>query len=120
MTLFERAAVDDEVVAALPGRCARFRDALEIPIRAAVVGIQLPVVARRVVPAVAVQRRVQVLQLGGRRVRHAVDSGADGVPIGGGVNRDRNRGVLCVENRGGGGNRRERSEARNALLRIRL
>ena len=54
-------AGEDEVVAALSRRGARFRNALEIPVGAAVVRVQLPVVTRRVVAAVTMQRRIQVL-----------------------------------------------------------
>ena len=55
--------VRDERVAALARRGAGVADALEVPVAAAVVGVQLPVVAARVVAAVAVERAVQVAQL---------------------------------------------------------
>ncbi len=93
-----RATVDDEVVAALTGRRARVADALEVPVLAAVVGVLLPVVSRRVVAAVAVQRCVQVLQLRRRRIRDAVDRRVDGAATRGDVNRHRHRTVLSMEN----------------------
>src|SRR5205814_10434142 len=56
-----RTAGQDEIVAALSRRGARFRNALEIPVGAPVVRVQLPVIARGVVAAVAIERRIQVL-----------------------------------------------------------
>ena len=83
---------------------------------AAVVGVLLPVVSRRVVAAVAMQRRVQVLQLRGRRVRHAVDRRVDGVAICGDVNGHRHRTVLSMEN----GDRGDAATPNAAHVRINL
>ena len=55
---------------------------ITVPVVAAIVGVGLPVVARRVVAAIAVKRAVQVVQLSGRRVCHAVDVGIDGTAVG--------------------------------------
>src|SRR5262249_8390612 len=92
------AAVRDEIVAALAGGGARVADALEVPVLAAIVGVLLPVVTRCVVAAVAMEWCVQVLQLRGRGVRDPVDSLADGVAIGRGINGDGHRSLLGFEN----------------------
>ena len=89
-----RARIGDERVAALPGRRAAVGDALVVPIVAAIVRVELPVVPRGVVSAMTVQRRVQVVQLRRRRVRHAVDVGVDRTAIGGGIDGDGDRRVL--------------------------
>ena len=75
-------------------------DALEVPVVAAIVGVQLPVVARGVVAAVAVERRVQVVQIGRRRVRDAVDVRVDRMAIRRGVDADRD-GCLRLQRDGG-------------------
>ena len=108
-------AAENEVVASLPWRRARLRNALEVPIRATVVGVQLPVVARRVVATVPMQRRVQVLQLRGRRVCHAIYRGIDRTTVGADIHRHRNSRVLCVQNRNGGANSDDNSGARHSL-----
>ncbi len=89
-----RPRVGDEGIAALAGRRARLGDALVVPVVAAVVGVQLPVVARGVVAAVAIERAVEVVQLGGARVRHAVDVGIDRTAVDVGVDRNGDRRIL--------------------------
>ncbi len=88
------ARVGDEGVAALAGRGAAVGDALVVPVVAAVVRVQLPVVARRVVAAVAIQRHVEVGELRGGGVGDAVDVGIDGAPAGAGIDGDRHRRIL--------------------------
>ena len=75
----------DEGVAHLARSRARRRHALVVPVVAAVVGVQLPVRPGGVVPAVTVERHVQVAQLGARRVRDAVNVGIDRMPRRGGI-----------------------------------
>ena len=102
-----------EVVAALPSGAARIADALEVPVLPAIVRVQLPVVARRVVAAVPVDRHVQVGELRGRRIGHAVDVGVDGVLRGGSINGHRHGAVLCRDDGDGddnGGGRQQREE----------
>src|SRR5258705_3070268 len=67
-----------------------------MPVVAAVVGVQLPVVARGVVAAVSVQRRVQIRQLRRGGMRHAVHIGIDRMASRSGVDGDRDRPALRV------------------------
>src|SRR5262245_30231246 len=60
--------VGDERVAALAGRRTGIGDALVVPIVSAIVGVDLPVVTRGVVAAVAVKRSVEICELRGRRM----------------------------------------------------
>ena len=78
---FAAVELAEERVAALAGDGAAVADALEVPVVAAVVGVQLPVVARGVVAAVAVERAVQVVQGGGGGMSDAVDIGIDRVAV---------------------------------------
>ena len=102
-----RPRVRDERVAPLARGRAAVGDALVVPVVAAVVGVQLPVVARRVVAAVPVERRVQIVQVGRRRVRDAVDVRVDRMAIRRGVDADRD-GCLRLQRDG----RRQQCQAR--------
>ena len=93
------ARIGDEGVASSSRGRAAFGDAFVVPVVAAIVGIQLPVVSRRVVAAVAIERAVEVVQLGRSRVRHAVDVGIDRAAIDVGVDGDRDRRILRVRRR---------------------
>ena len=64
-----------------PAVALRVGDALVVPVVAAVVGVQLPVVARGVVAAVAVERAVQVVQLRCGCVGNAVNVRIDRMAI---------------------------------------
>src|SRR5437762_442188 len=75
----------DEIVAVGAGGRARGTDAFEIPVRRVVRGVDLPVVTRRSVPARTVQRRVQVVQIGGGSERDTVNLRVDGMAARSGV-----------------------------------
>ncbi len=89
-----RFCVRDERVAAFAGCRAPIGDALVVPVVAAVVGVQLPVVARGVVSTLPVERGVEVVQLGGCRVGNAVDVGVDRTAVRVDVDIDRGSRVL--------------------------
>ncbi len=94
--------VSDERITTVTRGRTRVSNALEVPIVATVVRVDLPVVTCRIVPAVAIQRCVELVELRGRRVRDAVDVRVDAMPVGCGINGDRNARTLR--------NRRERAE----------
>ena len=89
-----RLRIRNESVAALAGNSAWLGNALEKPVVGPVVGVQLPVVAARVIAAVAVEWAVQIVQLRRRRVRYSIDIRADGAPVGVGVDIDCHGGIL--------------------------
>src|SRR5262249_54014526 len=88
------ASVGGEGVAALAGNGTGVADALEVPVVAGVIGVELPVVAGGVVAAVAVEGAVEVGELGRRGVGDAVDEGIDRMAAGARVHAHRHRRVL--------------------------
>ena len=71
-----------------------------VPIVGAIVGVQLPVIARRVVAAVAVERAVQIVQLRGRGMGDAVNVRIDRAAVQIGIDVDRYGSVLRAERKG--------------------
>ena len=89
-----RAGVCNEGIASFAGSSVRLRNALEVPVVGAVIGVLLPVVAARVVAAHAIGRGAKVTKLGGRGVGESIDPGIDLVAICGCVHRNHNGRIL--------------------------
>ena len=73
---------------------AGIADALEIPVRGAVVGVELPVVTAGVLAAQTIHRYVELRQSGGIAVSHAVNIRIDRMAIRGRVNANVDRWIL--------------------------
>src|SRR6185369_14305471 len=71
----------DEGVAQFAGGRTVLGDAFKIPVEAAIGRIELPVVAGTGVAAVAIERRVEVVQLRAAGVGDAIDIRADRMPV---------------------------------------
>ena len=85
----------DESVAAFARHRACVADALKVPILRPVVGVLQPVVAARVISAIAIEWHVEVAQRRRARVCDAVNVRVDRMLIRRGINADRNCWILC-------------------------
>ena len=113
----------DEAVAEFAGRRTVLADAFEVPVVCVVGRIQLPVVARTRVAAVAIERRVEIVQGGGVAAiawgRDAIDVGTDRMLACVGIDVDGDRCVVGL-GRGHQQGRDSESDATHALDMVRI
>lgn len=87
----------DEGIAALARHGARLADALEVPVLSAIVGVQPPVITARVIASVTMERAVEVAELCGAGIRHAVNVRINRTAIRARIHIDRHRWILRID-----------------------